>query len=248
MQRQYGIIIILLGVLSHTTVNAEWITSWGNGVQGVDFDISQSAATVTILRANGNHYKFYSETAQGNGVPGVINRIDVAPTATGNFTLTIDDPSGDPNVAGASDWRYGYLRWNYGTSTLGQVQIANDLAADDDVQVDYLTGTMHIEGDVLGNFAVQKLLSGSIIIDGNVVPVLNNTHPSDPLYSVLQINRMAPGSLFRCQNMERGSDCNDADDCYRHAMVLGSKFTDPNRATRTTRSTAQSISPARSAA
>ena len=239
---------IVLFVSLTASASADVLVSFGDGVLDTDFSWDAPHRTITIYTANGNHYKFYVHNGGGTPGTGVINEIKVHHSATGNFTLTIDDPSGTPNVAGASDWRYGYLRWNYGTSTLGQVQIANDLAADDDVQVDYLTGTMHIEGDVLGNFAVQKLLSGSIIIDGNVVPVLNNTHPSDPLYSVLQINRMAPGSLFRCQNMERGSDCNDADDCYRHAMVLGSKFTDPNRATRTTRSTAQSISPARSAA
>ena len=106
-------------------LRADVITSWGDGDLGTDFSINQGAGEITILKGEANTYKFYSETVQFNGIPGVINNITVDPNASGDFSLLIDHP--DAGKAGAENFREGDLTYSVGTSTIIGLDIAGDV-------------------------------------------------------------------------------------------------------------------------
>jgi hypothetical protein len=121
--------MFLLGSLA-ISVRGNWITSWGDGVENTDYIIWQNAATIEILRGDGNDYAFYAETYEGSGVEGVINNITVAVGATGDFTLTI--ANSDPAKPGASHWQAANLRRDGDgyTWSLAGAELSGNLAAD----------------------------------------------------------------------------------------------------------------------
>jgi hypothetical protein len=107
--------------------DADWITSWGNGTNGTEFLIVQGDPSITILKGDGNVYKFFSETSNGSGVPGVINNITVDSGASGNFTIWIQDDSTPNGAPGASDVKQMNLSYGGGTSTVYVLWTSADL-------------------------------------------------------------------------------------------------------------------------
>ena len=112
-------------VLSASFVNADWITEWGGNAVGADFEINQNLGTILIKKGDDNTYKFYSETFEFSGVPGVIEDITVDPGAMGDFSILIDHP--DPGKFGALDWAAGDLRHANGVSTISGIDLAGAL-------------------------------------------------------------------------------------------------------------------------
>ena len=103
---------VLLGALSVGVADADWITEWGGNQLGVDFLINQAESTILIRRGEGNVYKFYSETFEGSGVPGVIENITVDAEAMGDFSILIDHRlGGDVIQGGTSVSRWDYFRF-----------------------------------------------------------------------------------------------------------------------------------------
>lgn len=127
MKRNSFVTIIGAFVMA-ASAQADWISSWGQGTSNPpnpDFAIDQFAGTITILRGNGNAYKFYSETSLGSGSPGSINNITIDPGATGNCTLLIDSPN--TGQAGALNWRAGNLTYAGGACTVVGINLSGNL-------------------------------------------------------------------------------------------------------------------------
>ncbi len=119
---------ILLGALGATVSHAQYyIESWGAGTQGTEFNINTSLGTIEILKGDGNVYKFFAETSQGSGVPGVINNIFVNSNASGNFTIWIQDDSTPNGAPGASDLKQMDLTYSGGTSTVYVLWTSEDI-------------------------------------------------------------------------------------------------------------------------
>ena len=117
---------VLLGALCVGVADADWITEWNDNQLGVDYEIVQVAGTIRILRGGDEkNYKFYSETFEGSGVPGVINNITVDAGAMGDFSILIDHP--DPGEFGALDWAAGDLRHANGVSTIKGIDLSGAL-------------------------------------------------------------------------------------------------------------------------
>ncbi|MCH8806496.1 MAG: hypothetical protein IH986_10455 [Planctomycetes bacterium] len=158
---------VLLGALCVGVADADWITSWGDGTLGTEFDIIQGGPTIIILKGDGNTYKFYSETSQGSGVPGVINNITVDnETASGDFTIWIQN---DPTGAGASNLEQMNLTYDNGTSSVGVIWLTGDLGNVDAVTLETLDGAIFIDGDILNTLTVETWDTDAAITADNVV-------------------------------------------------------------------------------
>lgn len=150
---------------------ADWITSWGDGVEGTDWTINQDVGTIVIRTGNGHAYKFYSETALNSGQPGSINSITIAPTGvTGDFSLLIDHQTvGQP---GCRDWRAGDLRYSGGTCTITGIDVArwllSNAAGSSDIFCESIVGDIHV-GNSLGKDAnaILKVFKADSVV-GNV--------------------------------------------------------------------------------
>ena len=160
---------MLLGTFCVGVAEADWITSWGPGTSSpTDFVIDQGLGTITIKRGNGNVFKFYSETVQFNGIPGVINNITVDGGASGDFSLLIQHENGG---IGASDWYKGDLTYDDGRSTLQGIHISGDLLVGDpaDLICNDIVGDIVVEGRLspIGPGDLQHKLSADSI-SGNI--------------------------------------------------------------------------------
>ena len=122
----------MLGALCVAVARGDVITSWGDGTLGTDFAINQGAGTITILTGGDKNYKFYSETFEGSGVPGVINNITVDAGAMGDFSILIDHP--DPGEVGARDWGAADLRHANGVSTISGIDLSGALVTSPELQ------------------------------------------------------------------------------------------------------------------
>jgi hypothetical protein len=150
-------------------------------------------------------YKFFSETSNGSGVPGVINNVTVDSGASGNFTIWIQDDSTPNGAPGASDVKQMNLSYGGGTSTVYVLWTSADLGEDDDVTIENLNGpilagggsyntltaatwdtranitavnvvgTVVINDDMTGSIDIGDTLSGTIDISGDV-PEASGTH------------------------------------------------------------------------
>ena len=161
---------------------ADYITSWGQGTYGTDFTIDQFAGSIEILRGSGLEYKFYSETSQGSGEPGVINNItiDDPNSLTGDFSLLIgypldpNDPNSavDPNKPRALHWIAGDLTYDGGTSTILGIHLAGNIVgsrADENVICDVINGDINVAGVLAVGYGgapeTRKLQANSITGD-----------------------------------------------------------------------------------
>jgi hypothetical protein len=160
---------LLLGTLGSAFSSADFITSWGAGTQGQEYDISQIAQTITILKGDGNVYKFFSETSNGSGVPGVINNVTVDSGASGNFTIWIQDDSTPNGAPGASDVKQMNLSYGGGTSTVYVLWTSADLGEDDDVTIENLNGPILAGGDSQNTLTVGTWDTRANITAVNVV-------------------------------------------------------------------------------
>jgi len=147
-------ILIVLFSVSTGLAHADVLVKWGDGSQGTEWNWSPDYNTLTILRGDGNDYKFWFH--DGSEVPGtgVIDNISVDPNAAGDFTLTIgypldpNDPNSplDPNTPGALDWNEGDLRYGGGTSTVLGIKVAGDAGVDDEwIRLERLDGSIEVE-------------------------------------------------------------------------------------------------------
>lgn len=135
------------------TTYGDAIESWGDGTLGTEFTWSVENRILTILRGDGNDYKFWFH--DGSEVPGtgVIDNITVDPNAVGDFTLTLLTPAGCP---GALNWNEGDLRYAGGTSTVTGVKVDGNLGEYPyDVHIDRLEGSLEI-GDKAGNVTIEE--------------------------------------------------------------------------------------------
>jgi hypothetical protein len=132
---------------------------------GTDYDITQPSGVITIIRGDGNTYKFYSETSEGSGVPGVINNITVDPNASGNFTLLIDHPTGGER--GAEHWKAGDLTYSGGTCTIAGVDLSGNLCADGsngaDIVVEVVNGDINVGGHLSVSSALDRTFTANSV-------------------------------------------------------------------------------------
>jgi cytoskeletal protein CcmA (bactofilin family) len=179
--------IIICASLVHAVAQADHITEWGDGSDGTEFVLVQGTTpTIEILKGDGNTYKFYSETSQGNDTPGVISNITVDSGATGDFSILILHD--DETTAGASDLKRMDLQYAGGTSTIIGLKIANDLAENGDILCEEISGDIMIGGGhspngsnaieaaaVTGDITVEGRLDGDLTVDSLANLTVNGT-------------------------------------------------------------------------
>ena len=183
MTKRIACMTIFIGLVA-SVAHANHIESWGQGSAGVDYAIDQFLGTVEILHGNGLEYKFYAETSEGSGVPGVINNITVAAGATGDFELLIDHPTS--GKAGAAHWKAATL-WREGDSdtwTLLGADISGNLCADGlgtpgNIRCEDITGDITAE-TLVGNLTTDTMrnltITGNGPHDGDITVWLPYPH------------------------------------------------------------------------
>jgi len=144
--------------------NGDVLVSWGEGTQEVDFDWIPELNRLTIFHGNGLNYKFWVH--DGSEIPGtgVIDNITVDPNAVGDFTLLIQEEYGGP---GALDWNDGDLRYDGGTSTILGLYLAGDLATEDHVYLESVSGDIYIAGKLHEDGHSQEL-TYDLVVDGGI--------------------------------------------------------------------------------
>lgn len=147
--------------------SADVLVSWGDGAEPDDYDWYPDQNRLIIYHGNSLNYKFWFH--DGSGVPGtgVIDNITVDPNAVGDFTLTLETPTGGP---GALDWNAGDLRYAGGTSTVTGVMVDGNLGGyQKEIRIDLLQGSLEVGGD-LWDVTIDEWLEddpGAISVDGD---------------------------------------------------------------------------------
>lgn len=100
-------ILVVLVIASAFAARADVLMSWGDGEQGTEWDWYPDENQLTILRGDGNDYKFWFHDGSEVSGTGVIDNITVDPNAVVDFTLILMTPAGDP---GALEHRRPALR------------------------------------------------------------------------------------------------------------------------------------------
>jgi len=118
-------IVLVLTFACVVCANADDLESWGDGSQGTEWDWIPQESRLTILRGDGNEYRFWVHDGTLTPGTGTIDNIVVNGDATGDFTLLIKHPDGH---AGALDWEQGDLRYDNGTSTVVGVKLDGALS------------------------------------------------------------------------------------------------------------------------
>ncbi|MFQ5806662.1 MAG: hypothetical protein ACE5I3_09450 [Phycisphaerae bacterium] len=156
------VLVLTLGCV--LSANADVLESWGDGSQGTDWDWIPQENTLTILRGNGNDYRFWVHDGSEDPGTGVIDNITVDIDATGDFSILIEHPDG---YAGALDWNEGDLRYAGGTSTTIGAKIVKHLGeAGKEVIIDRLEGSLEV-GDWVWDVVINEwssLSPGTITI------------------------------------------------------------------------------------
>lgn len=196
---------VLLGAFGVGVAAADWITEWGGNELGVDYDIVQATGTIRILKGDGNVYKFFSETSNGSGVPGVINNVTVDSGASGNFTIWIQDDSTPNGAPGASDLKQMDLTYSGGTSTVYVLWTSEDIGENGPVTLENLNGPIIVGGasedtltidtwDTRADLRAVNLV-GTVTINDDVNDDAADITVSDTLSGTLNINGTLYGDL-----------------------------------------------------
>ncbi len=196
---------VLLGVFCVGAAKADWITSWGQGSSPDDFVINQFAGTIVIKQGNGNVYKFFSETTEHSGVPGVIEDITVDSGASGNFTIWIQDDSTPNGAPGASDVKQMNLTYGGGTATVYVLWTSEDIGEDGPVTLENLNGPIIVGGASEDTLTIDTWdtraelravnLVGTVTINDDVNDDAADITISDTLSGTLNINGTLYGDL-----------------------------------------------------